>query len=60
MGDKNKKSDSALNVQKGIDQPSQVKPALSTGLKKFRKEKFSIEDLHSINMLYLNSINMLC
>ena len=37
--------DSALNVQKGIDQPSQVNPALSGSLKKFKKEKLSADDL---------------
>ncbi len=38
-------SNSALNVQKGIEQPSQVNPALSGGLKKFKKEKLSIDVL---------------
>jgi LAO/AO transport system kinase len=39
MEEKNKNHESALNVQKGIEQPSQVNPALSKGLKKFKKEK---------------------
>jgi len=37
--EKNKKHDSALNVQKGIEQPSQVNPALARGLRQFRKDK---------------------
>ena len=40
--DKSKKS--ALNVQKGIDQPSQLNPALSSGLQKFKKTKPAVED----------------
>jgi len=39
MKNKPKKPESALNVQKGIDQPSQVNPALTQGMKKFRKKK---------------------
>jgi len=45
MSKKKHTSNSALNVQKGIDQPSQVNPALSGGLKKFKKEKLSVDDL---------------
>jgi len=36
---KKKPDKSALNVQKGIEQPSQVNPTLSGGLEKFRKQK---------------------
>lgn len=39
MKDKSKKADTALNVQKGIEQPSQVNPALTDSLEQFRKEK---------------------
>jgi len=45
MSKKEHTSNSALNVQKGIEQPSQVNPALSGGLKKFKKEKLSVDDL---------------
>ncbi|NOX86191.1 MAG: methylmalonyl Co-A mutase-associated GTPase MeaB [Chlorobi bacterium] len=41
---KKKPENSALNVQKGIEQPSQVNPALSGGLEKFRKQKPSVEE----------------
>ena len=44
MEKKNKNQDSALNVQKGIDQPSQLNPALAKGLKKFKKEKPTVEN----------------
>lgn len=46
MKEKDKPSESALNVQKGITQPSALNPALAAGLKKFRKEKLSIEEFH--------------
>ena len=46
MSDKNKKPDSALNVQKGIDQPSQVNPALAKGLQRFRKGAISADALY--------------
>lgn len=43
MEEKNKKRDSALHVQRGIDQPSQVNPSLAKGLKRFKKEKPSVQ-----------------
>ena len=42
MEEQKNKQGSALNVQKGIDQPSQVNPALAKGLKQFRKDKPSV------------------
>lgn len=45
MNKKKNNLDSALSVQRGIDQPSQVNPALSGGLNKFRKEKLSVDTL---------------
>jgi LAO/AO transport system kinase len=45
MSKKEKSDESALNVQKGIDQPSQVNPALAKGLGRFRKEKPDVETL---------------
>jgi len=45
MAKKKSKTDSALKVQKGIDQPSQVNPALSGGLQKFKKIQLTVEDL---------------
>jgi LAO/AO transport system kinase len=44
MEEKNKNPRSALNVQKGIDQPSQLNPAMAGSLKKFRKGKLSVDD----------------
>lgn len=43
MSEKNKNPNSALNVQKGIDQPSQVNPALAKGMQRFKKGKPTIE-----------------
>jgi LAO/AO transport system kinase len=43
MKEKDKSPDSALNVQKGVDQPSQVNPALAKGLKQFKKEKPTVK-----------------
>ncbi len=43
MDSKKKKQDSALNVQKGVDQPSQFNPSLSGDMHKFRKEKPTVE-----------------
>ena len=43
MKEKGKKPASALNVRQGIEQPSQVNPALEGGLKQFRKEKPSVK-----------------
>ncbi len=43
MEEKNKNHDSALSVQKGIDQPSQVNPALAKGMERFKKEKLSVQ-----------------
>jgi LAO/AO transport system kinase len=37
---------SALNVQKGIDQPSQVNPILAAGLQKFKKVKPTVDDFY--------------
>lgn len=37
---------SALNVQKGIDQPSQLNPSLSSGLHKFKKTKPKVDDFY--------------
>lgn len=37
---------SALNVQKGVDQPSQVNPSLSAGLHKFKKVKPTVENVY--------------
>ncbi len=44
MKNKPKKPESALNVQKGVKQPSQVNPTLSGGLEKFRKQKPSADE----------------
>jgi len=43
MEEKKHKHDSALNVQKGIDQPSQLNPALAKGMDRFKKEKPTVE-----------------
>lgn len=45
MAKKKDKPDSALNVQKGIDQPSQINPALSSGMQKFKKYQLTVDDL---------------
>jgi LAO/AO transport system kinase len=45
MAKKKIKPDSALHVQKGIDQPSQVNPALSGGMQKFKKIQITVDDL---------------
>lgn len=37
---------SALNVQKGIEQPSQVNPSLLAGLQKFKKVKPKLDDFY--------------
>ena len=42
--DNSKKS--ALNVQKGIDQPSQLNPSLASGLHKFKKTKPTVDDFY--------------
>ncbi len=39
------KMDSALKVQKGVDQPSQINPGLLSGSKKFKKERLSVEKI---------------
>lgn len=44
MSKKDTTSDSALNVQKGIEQPSQVNPVLAKGLGKFKKNKPSVDN----------------
>ncbi len=41
---KKKPKKSALNVQKGVEQPSQVNPALTGGMEKFRKQKPSADE----------------
>ena len=47
MTDKeNKKTDSALYVQGGIEQPSSINPNLAGKLKKFRKENLSAENMY--------------
>lgn len=46
MTKKNPK-DSALNVQKGVEQPSQVNPSLSGGLHKFKKVKPTVDDFYN-------------
>lgn len=45
MAKKKSKPDSALNVQKGINQPSQVNPALGSGMQRFKKIRLTVEDL---------------
>jgi len=45
MNEKKKEHQSALNVQKGIDQPSSVNPALSGGMDKFKKGKLSVDEI---------------
>ncbi len=42
--EENKKQDSALSVQQGVEQPSSVNPALSKGLRKFKKDQFEVMD----------------
>ena len=42
MTEKNKNK-SALNVQKGVDQPSQLNPLLSSGLQKFKKSTPNVD-----------------
>lgn len=49
MEEKEKSHDSALNVQKGIEQPSQVNPDLAKGMARFKKTSPSVET-------YLNAI----
>lgn len=44
MKEKAKKKVSALNVQRGIEQPSQVNPSLTWGMDKFRKEKPAVDE----------------
>ncbi len=43
---KKKHKNSALKVQGGIDQPSQVNPSLSGGLHKFKKAALSVDDFY--------------
>ncbi len=43
-GKKNKKS--ALKVQGGVEQPSQVNPSLSGSLHKFKKNRLTVDDLY--------------
>lgn len=44
MESKNKKNNSALKVNKGVEQPSMVNPGLTTGIKnRFKKESLSVE-----------------
>jgi len=45
MSKKKHHSESALNVQKGIDQPSQINPKVTTGGHRFRKDKLSTKDI---------------
>lgn len=45
MEEQKKNKSSALNVQKAIDQPSQVNPALSGGLDKFKKGKLTVDEM---------------
>ena len=44
---KKKLKNSALKVQGGIDQPSQVNPSLSGGLQKFKKAKPKVDDFYN-------------
>ncbi len=43
---KKKHKNSALKVQGGIDQPSQVNPSLSGGLHKFKKANLSVDEIY--------------
>ncbi len=43
---KDNKKKSALNVQRGIDQPSHINPSLSKGKSRFKKDKISVETIY--------------
>ncbi len=47
MSKKKHHSESALNVQKGIDQPSQINPKVTSGGHRFKKDKLSTEDIYN-------------
>ncbi len=42
-----KKTESALNVQPGIDQPAQINPNLTKGTRKFIKGRLKVEELYN-------------
>lgn len=47
MADKKKdNNESALSVQEGIEQPSQVNPNLKKGVGRFKKGKLSVQEIH--------------
>ena len=47
MSKKKHHTDSALNVQKGINQPSQINPNVTSGAHRFRKGKLSIDAIYN-------------
>lgn len=46
MSKKKHHSDSALNVQQGIDQPSQINPKVASGIDRFKKGRLSIDVIY--------------
>ncbi len=47
MSKKKHHTDSALNVQKGIDQPSQINPKVASGIDRFKKGRLSIDVIYN-------------